>query len=136
MFFYTIGYALLLAVVLALLFSSIFRNSGPWDNFWIYLIVLFLAIWGASLWLTPVGPVYYGIAWADLFIIGLFVALLLAAAAEASRRKYRKYPEGEEVDIVKESKKEPGAITLFGVFFWLFMAFLLAVIIIGIVNLV
>ncbi|MCO6475177.1 MAG: hypothetical protein J5I94_01080 [Phaeodactylibacter sp.] len=133
MLLYNFGAALVIAVIFALLFSTLFKNSGPWDNFWVFLVILFFGIWGASLWFAPIGPVWYGIAWFDLLIIGLFLALLLAAAGEAGSR-YRKYPEGEEVDIVAESKKEAGAVALFGVLFWAFMVFLLVIIIIGIVN--
>lgn len=134
MFLYTVGYALFLAVVLTLLFSSLFRSSGPWNNFWINAIILFLVLWGVGLWLAPVGPVYYGVAWVDLLVVGLLLALLLAATEEAGRRRYRQYPAGEEVDIVAESKKEAGATALFGVFFWIFVVFSLVIILAGIFS--
>lgn len=133
MLLYNIGFAFFIAVIFALLFSTLFKNRGPWDNFWAFLLILFLGIWGASLWFAPIGPLWYGVAWVDLFIIGLLLALLLAAAGEAGSR-YQDYPKDKEVDIVAESKREAGAIALFGIFFWLFMAVLLAIIIIGIIN--
>ncbi|MCB0584231.1 MAG: hypothetical protein KDD06_02720 [Phaeodactylibacter sp.] len=134
MLLYSFGFAFLLAVIFALLFSNLFNNSGPWGSFWVFLLILFFGIWGASLWFSPVGPLWYGVPWIDMLLIGLFLALLLGAAGEANSR-YRDYPKDKEVDIVAESKKETGAIALFGIFFWLFMAVLLAIVLIGVIKL-
>ncbi|MDX1667309.1 MAG: hypothetical protein R3350_08770 [Saprospiraceae bacterium] len=133
MFWYTIGYAFFIAVILALLFSTILGNRGPWNNFWILLLILFLIMWGASLWFNPVGPMWYGVAWLDLVFIGLIVALLLAAAGEANARGGTKIAESEEVDLTREAKQDRAAITMFGIFFWLFVAALTATIVVGLI---
>jgi len=134
MVLYTLFYALTLGLLIALLFTGLTKNKGPWDNFWVLFIVLTLGIWVAALWVAPVGPVWQGVAWLDLVVIGLLLAMLIGATVEANERSRRTYEEGEEVDLVKESKKDAVAITMFGIFFWIFLVSLLAMAVIGVVN--
>ena len=134
MIFSAFAYALVIAFLLALLVSGLTKSSGPWNNFWALFFVLALSIWVASLWITPVGPRWYGVAWADLLIVGTLLVLLIASTTEAGQRYNKRYNDEEEVDIVAESKKDTTAITLFGVFFWLFIASLVVMAIVGIAN--
>mgnify|MGYP006268266613 CR=1 FL=1 len=134
MIFSAFAYALVIAFLLALLVSGLTKSSGPWNNFWALFFVLALSIWVASLWITPVGPRWYGVAWADLLIVGTLLVLLIASTTEASQRYYKRYSNEEEVDIVAESKKDTTAITLFGVFFWIFIASLVVLAVVAIAN--
>lgn len=135
MIFSVFAYTLIIAFLLALLVSGLTKSSGPWNNFWALFFVLALSIWVASLWITPVGPRWYGVAWADLLIVGTLLVLLIASMTEAGQRHQQRYDKNEEeVDIVAESKKDTTAITLFGVFFWLFIASLVVMAIVGIAN--
>lgn len=134
MIFSAFAYALVLAFLLALLVSGLTKSSGPWNNFWALFFVLALSIWVASLWITPVGPRWYGVAWADLLIVGTLLVLLIASTTEAGQRYYKRYSNEEEVDIVAESKKDTTAITLFGVFFWIFIASLVVLAVVAIAN--
>ncbi len=133
MFWYTIGYAFSIAVILALLFSSLLNNHGPWRNIWVFALILFLGVWGFSLWFNPIGPVWYGVAMIDLLFVGLFLALLLGASSEANDR-HRQRPPEKEIDLAEESGKDAAAITLFGILFWIFIVMLLAIILIGLIN--
>ncbi|HKK77991.1 MAG TPA: hypothetical protein VJ933_00125 [Phaeodactylibacter sp.] len=134
MIFSAFAYAIIIAFLLALLVSGLTKSKGPWDNFWALFFVLALSIWVASLWITPIGPRWYGVAWADLLIVGTLLVLLIASTSEASQRYRRRYSDEEEVDIVAESKKDTTAITLFGVFFWIFIASLVVLAVVAIAN--
>ena len=131
-FWVTIVYALFIALIFSVIFGA-FRNHGPWGNFWVFLLILFLGMWAVGLWFTPVGPVWYGVAWLDLLLVGFVLALLLGAAGEKSDRSYIRDQEGE-VDLVAESKREPGALRIAGIFFWLFLVAIIISIIIGIIR--
>lgn len=133
MFWYSFFYILLIAVILSFIFTAGFRNRGPWNNFWILILVLFLGMGAVNVWFAPVGPIWYGVAWLDLLVFGIILALLLGASAEAGQRNnYRLRP--TEVDVVAEAKEEPGAIQLFGFFFWFFMIVIIIAIIIGVLR--
>lgn len=137
MAFYTLAYALVLGFLLALLFSGLTQKSAAKSSFWPLFVIFSLSIWVASIWLTPAGPIWYGIAWVDLLVVGVLLVLLVGAASgtghqPSSPQTY--LPDEEEVDIVAESKKDTTAITLFGVFFWLFVASLIVLAIIGLTN--
>jgi hypothetical protein len=134
MVFYTFFYALTIAFLLTLLITGLTKNKGPWNNFWALFLVLGLIIWVASLWITPIGPMWNGIAWADLLVIGILITLLLAATSEAKKHSSEYRTREGEVDLVAESKKDTTAITLFGVFFWLFVATLVVLLVVGLTN--
>ena len=130
---YTIVFLLLTAIVLTLIFSYIFRNPGPWGSFWAFLAILFLAMFAFTLWVTPMGPVWHDIAWFDALLIGLLLALLLGAAGEPRQREIVRNEKGE-VDLVAEAKAERGAMTLFGIFFWIFMVVISLLVLIGVAR--
>lgn len=129
----TIGYALMIAIVFSLLFAFVFRIRGPWDNFWVMLLIIFLGVWALSLWIEPIGPTWQGLAWLDLPIFGLLIAMMMAAAGEAADRKLRPYRD-REVDLVKEAKADLVATSLFGIFFWIFLLALLLAAVIGLLS--
>jgi hypothetical protein len=75
-------FALVFALLLTGIFTAAFRRRGPWDIWWGFLLVIFLGIWAAGLWITPVpfGPTWLTLSWLPALIVGVFLALLLAAA--------------------------------------------------------
>jgi hypothetical protein len=105
------------------------RRRGPWGSLWSFLLVLFLGIWMVAIWIEPIGPVWYDAAWLDLLVVGLILALLLAAATPytPNGRKNRS-------DVIGEGEvrgEENTSVVAVGIFFWLLMFLLLALIIIG-----
>jgi hypothetical protein len=107
----------LLSLFLTLVFTYLFKVRGPWGRGWAFLMILFLGMWAAAIWLTPVGPTIYNIYWVPQLFIGLLITLLLAAATPHSGGR-----------TVVHGRSALSA------FFWLFIVSLLALIIYGILD--
>lgn len=119
---------LLIAVILAAIFFYGFRRTGPWGSFWSFLLVLILGMLLFTVWTEPYGPVYWGIGWIDLLIIGLLFALLLAAASP-SLRQGRDVSE-EAILPDTEPRKMPERVAVSG-FFWILILLFVVLIIFG-----
>lgn len=130
---------ILVAILISALFYYAFNARGPWGSFWSFFLVLLLIIWAASLWVRPIGPVYWGVAWIPLFFVGLLFALLLAAIPTSDTRDIIR--EDEIAEAERERQVNPTeaerrrdinrtAATVSGTF-WILMVILLLVIIIG-----
>lgn len=130
---------ILVAILISALFYYAFNARGPWGSFWSFFLVLLLIIWAASLWVRPIGPVYWGVAWIPLFFVGLLFALLLAAIPTSDTRDVIR--EDEIAEAERERQVNPTeaerrrdinrtAATISGTF-WILMVVLLLVIIVG-----
>ena len=125
-------FALLIAMVLAgaLVGFARPRMVGGGDGaamavgslFLFFFLILFLASWAGGLWLVPFGPLAWEVSWLPMVAVGLFVALLLAAAAASSDR----YP--GSIGSVDRDTTAAAAAIVFGVFFWILVVALLAAI--------
>ncbi|MCB0765469.1 MAG: hypothetical protein KDB84_12225, partial [Flavobacteriales bacterium] len=96
-----------------------FRRAGPWRSFWSLLIVLFLGLAFATAWMRPMGPLWYDVAWVDMFIFGLFLALLLAAASPVRPRRRTQDPTLSST-VIRDGE---GSVVALSIFFWLLIAF-------------
>jgi hypothetical protein len=125
-FLFSIMYAVLVAFGISALFTFGLRVRGPWGSFWTFFIVLFLIVWAADVWITPIGPFWAGIYWFPPLAVGLLIALLLAASTPtASNQEFREQPETPKV------KEESASIAL-GMFFWIVLVLLIAAVVTGI----
>ncbi len=115
------------AVAIGSFFYFVFKSSGPWGTFWTFLLVLILAGLAAEAWITPFGPVYYGIAWIPTLFVLLLFAFLLAAATPTPREERiieeteTTRPQGESIRARKEGE---AAVAVVGIFFWFLIIFL------------
>lgn len=87
-------------------------------------LLLFLGMWASSRWFPPAGPVLLGFHWAIPLLVGLLLALIVLAIAVPPRRD-----RSAGVDTIQDEQDDVVAATVFGVFFWLLIIGLLAVII-------
>jgi len=115
MFFVDLLFALAVALLLTAIFTAGFRNRGPWDVWWVFLLVVFLATWAGGLWFAPFGPTLFDVAWLPFLFVGLLVALLLAAAVPPAR------PPRTYGEAVAEARAEEAAIAAFSIFFWILL---------------
>lgn len=119
----TLLYLVIVALVLTFIFGYLFKIRGPWNSFWTFFLILFLGMWAASLYLTPFGPYWQEVNLVPPLAVGVLIAILLAAAAPSP--KARAVLE-ERKDAANQEHPYP---VIAGVFFWIFIAVLIAVII-------
>ena len=111
--------AFVFAALIGLFFSSVFRIKGPWGKLWSFILVLFLIIWASELWVEPMGPTLYDVAWIPLLIVGIVTALLLAAVSPRIPRK-------------NTPNNLPPTYYGPGIFYWIFVFTIIIIIIAGI----
>ncbi|MCF8303367.1 MAG: hypothetical protein K9I94_08860 [Bacteroidales bacterium] len=118
---------LVIAVVIGLIFSLGFHKKGPWGSIVTFILILFLAIWAASLWLNPIGPTAWGIPWYPIIFFGILIAFILAQITPMPRNKFKgrrqMFTEEDE-----ESKETRQVITFDEVFWVLLVAFIIAIV--------
>jgi len=113
-----------LAALVGIVFYYIFKTTGPWGSFLAFILILILAGIAAEAWIPDAGPVYYDVAWIPtLFVIILFPLLL--ASASPPRRDL------ETRSAAAETPVESREASVLGVFFWIFMIFLLVAVLFG-----
>lgn len=125
MFFTDILLAFAFALLFAGLFSLVFKRTGPWASFVVLFIVIFLAAWAGGVWIRPVGPALFGIYWLPFLIVGLILALLMAAAAGSSR------PPRTRMEAIRQAEEKAEAERAFDAFFWVFIIIMVAIIVLG-----
>lgn len=119
--------ALAVAFLLTILFSVLLRNKGPWGGLWVVFIIIFLASWAANLWISPIGPQVAGVSFVPLIIVGLIIAVILAAVSRPVTRNKSPKIEAEQQEPPKEAVN---AVTV-GVFYWVLLVILIFTIIGG-----
>jgi hypothetical protein len=117
----------LAAILIGSLFFFVFKTAGPWNSFWIFILILILVGLAAAAWVRPFGPVYWNVSWAPvLFVIFLFSLFL--AALTPPRRERNDVESGK----IPEPQKTGAAVFTFSFFFWIFIVFLIAAAISGV----
>lgn len=119
--------AILLALIIGALFFFGFRATGPWGSFWTFLLILFFGIWVFAIWVDPIGPLWYGIAWIDFLFVGLILALILAAATPDYRRRSR----SDVADSRLETEESASTAVALSIYFWVLLILFIGIILFG-----
>ena len=90
-------------------------------------------MFGFILWVPPIGPVWYDIAWMDAILFGLILALLIGSTTQSQKKDFPTNEKGE-VDLVAAAKSETNMIKIYGLFFWTFIIVMALIIGIGILR--
>lgn len=130
MILFSLLYLTGIALILTIIFTKLLRIKGPWGSFWTFFSIVLLAILATDLWIAPVGPYYEDIYWLPPLVVGVIIAILLAATSPPHERKLTKAKE-PFYQVVKD--EHPGVIAL-GVFFWFLMFLMLVIVIAGYVS--
>lgn len=91
-------FTIFFSALAVLLFTTLFRTKGPWNNLVLLFIVIFLTTWAGGIWLYPFGPYLWGITWLPFLLAAFFITLLLISVTPS--------PEGSTVELVDRKKKE------------------------------
>ncbi len=89
---------------------------------WAFSLILLLLIWAGGIWLEPIGRAGVGASVLSFVVVGLVLALLFAAFVPRGRPRTR----GE---ALRQVDSERAANRVVGVFFWILVAMLVAVIV-------
>lgn len=115
--------ALVIALVLSALFSSKYRAQQAYIPLLVFFTILFLVVLAGQLWITPFGPVWWGVAWLPLFFIGLIFAFILMAATP--------FPTSGRKSVKEEIREEEATGIAIGLFTWLLLIALVVAIVTG-----
>jgi len=124
MLFVHLLFALFFALLLSGIFALGFSRKGPWESVFMFFLLLFLLSWAGGAWLAPFGPQLWGGYWLPFLLVGVVIALFLAALAPPPRETGTVAQEGGEA-VEREA-----ALTGLGIFFWILIATLVAAILI------
>lgn len=122
--------AALVALVLTVVSVFFLGRRGPWGSMWTFFLVLFLTLSTVSIYVAPIGPVYWGIAWIPIVVAGIIVTIMLIAAMPHPVRKDA--GEDKEADEVYAKPDFPASPV--GRFFWVLIIMFVIAIIIGMAN--
>jgi hypothetical protein len=117
--YYIIPAALVITLIVTLLISIFSRR--PLSGLWVFFFIVFLATWAGQLWITPFGPVLWGVAWVPLLIITVFFWLFILALLPPLPPSQANPP----VDEVA------GSSAVMGLFLWIILIILVLSIIAG-----
>lgn len=127
--FLGIVYLVSIAFLITLFFSFVLRRRGPWGSYWTFFAIVLLAAFAADFWVGPVGPYFYeSVYWIPPLVVGLIIALLLAATTPSPKTR-------SELELQKDEFAK-GQVTklALGTFFWFLFVFMLLVVVVGILK--
>jgi len=113
--------ALLIAALLTAIFGGLLGGHRTAGALIFFFVVLLFGTWAGGLWLTPMGPIWSGGSWISFIFVGLFFALILAAAIPPRRNR-------SAADDVSD-EAETASLVAFGIFFWILIGGLIVAII-------
>jgi hypothetical protein len=117
----------LIALLITVIFTMVFKNRGPWGLFWLFFLIVFLASWSARLWISPLGPMFLGVAWVPILIVAIIFALILAATAIPPKNPRKEIIE-KQIGVTTDEGESSVA---FGAFFWVLLIILAVAVIVG-----
>ena len=86
MFIIDLFVALVVGMIIVSIVSLAFGTKGPWGSLLWFFLVVSLFAWAGGVWLVPFGPMFWGIGWLPIIIMGFLVALILTAASPRTPR--------------------------------------------------
>ncbi len=99
-------FAFIIALILTFIFSNLLGRKGPWENNFLFFVVIFLGASAGSLWLKPVGPVISGSYIMNFIIAGLILAILIASASPANKKENIEKAELKTKSEFEDEKKK------------------------------
>jgi len=118
-------FAFLMALLFTLIFIVAFHRGGPRSSIVVFFVIVFLAAWAGSLWLSHAGPAFMGIFWVPIVSVAFIFAVLLSAYLP--RR-----PPTQRVETISQVKQEEKSVQrVYDAFFWTLLLGLALAIVLG-----
>lgn len=119
-------WTLLFAVFFTVVFSYVLFNRRDYQSMFGYFLMLFLASWALAIWVTPIGPLYFGVPLFSLFLGTFLIALLLGVFNDT--RKLTRLSDKKVVEVPSATRPAPYSP---GIYYWTVAVLLVAVILIA-----
>ena len=113
--------ALLISLLLTFLFFLL-SGRGSWRSLFLFFFIIFLVTWTGQFWITPFGPIIWGVSLLPLVFVALIFSLLIIALST---------PEKVSSDKKTGTTAEEEYFFETGMFFWILIVILLTSIVIG-----
>lgn len=128
MFWAELVIALIVALLITLIFGVIIGiqwpgRTGVRPSLILFFILVFLSTWVGGIWTEPFGPTILGVSWIPFVLVGLIIALIIAAAIPPRKPVSRQ-------EAIRQAEAESETRTVLGFFFWLLLVLLVAALII------
>ena len=130
MFWIDVLIALAVGIILTTIFSMVIGRTGPWDNIFLFFIIIFLGAWAGGLWLRNTVHGIYGYYWFSYLIVGLLIAILIAATGPVKTKPERNKIELKSKRELRKENKNP-ALKKMDIFLSILIILLLLIILIG-----
>lgn len=115
-----------IALLVTAIVSFAYRSERSFSALSMFFLLIFFPVWALALWIPAVGPVYYGVAWAEFIFFALIVTFLILAVSSPNH------------DINKRSlpkstvaTKDESAVRSYSAAFWAFIAFMIVAVVLG-----
>ncbi len=123
-FFWDLVLALLIGLLLTGIYAIGFRKAGQWASLIAFFAIVFLTAWSGGVWLLPRGPAVMGVRLLAFTLVGVIVALIIAALAPPA---YPRSPQAAQ----RHAAQEKFVARALNVYFWLLLGILIGSIAIG-----
>ena len=123
MILWDLFFVLGIGFVITAIFTLGFRKVGWWRGVELFFLFIILTSWAGKLWIHEIGPSIVGVFWLPMVVIGFIFALIIAGALLTSPMR--------ESDAIHIEESEESAENAISVFFWILLAGLVAMIILG-----
>jgi hypothetical protein len=124
--------AALVSLILTVVSVFFLGKRGPWGSIWSFFLVLFLILATVSIYVAPIGPEYWGVAWIPITIAGILVTILLIAAMP--HPDYGNTRANKTEDVTRPVSKSDLPATPVGRFFWVLIILFAIAIMVGMMN--
>ncbi|MGD9300567.1 MAG: hypothetical protein PVI13_03255 [Desulfobacterales bacterium] len=126
MFFFDLMLVLFITLILTLVFAVGFRRQSWGGGLIVFFLILFLATWAGGVWITPFGPVWYGISWLPFLFVGLVIALLLTSTMRPDRIRPQR-----RGGVEMRPRSDTETIAALDAFMWILIGGLMLAILVG-----
>jgi hypothetical protein len=124
--------AALVSLILSVVSVFFLGRKGPWGSIWTFFLMLFLALGTVSIYITPIGPVYWGVAWIPITIAGILITILFIAAMPHTN--YGNAQGHDTKNVTEPVTKSDVPATPVGRIFWVLVVLFVIAIMVGMMN--
>jgi len=120
---YILIYLMLVAIFLALTYSIVLKNRGPWNNPILFFIILFMTTWTISVWFSVLSRDGLPYPFISVSFIALIISALLASGKTSVKGqiKMRKVSDRKIINVETKPYESKNRIVP-NIYYWVLIA--------------